>query len=105
MALNPMTKEALTVCRLEFEDEKPAAPTGAQIEEAPDVVSMTSAAVDNGVAFSLVVRDEGRDTTKVLFFNPVAAKHLADMILAGGWQAGWLDERGNITPASSDRGD
>jgi hypothetical protein len=95
-----LTKDALAACRKAFDEEKPAAPTERQAIEAPEVVSVTPAALNTGIAFSVVLRNHGKDTTSVLLINPVAARHIAACILSGGQQAGWLDERGDIIASS-----
>jgi hypothetical protein len=75
-------------------DDRP--PEVSEIEYAaglPDILSFATTAT----TASIVVRLRGKDGRTYAFeINPVAARHLAAVILHKGFEAGWLTELGDV---------
>jgi hypothetical protein len=97
-----MTEDGIAICNEEFDEERPPEPTAVEIDDAPNVKSLTAVPSELGIAVKMVICDNEQDSTMTLFFNPVAARHLAAWIRKGGREEGWLDEYGSVIAASPD---
>jgi hypothetical protein len=75
-------------------DRRPRAVTEIELPDLPEVDSFAAEVLPVGVAVRMRCRDGSEPAFTI---NAVAARHLALTIFHKGVEAGWLNERGELT--------